>query len=59
MLGKIFHMAIHSKWWNRKNPDTKTFTLSCVVDKHPRFYVELILWIISAKKHLPPLPDIR
>ena len=54
MLGKISHMAIHSKWWNRKNPDTKTFTLSCVVDKHPRFYVELILWIISAKKHLPP-----
>ncbi len=31
---------------------TKTFTLSCVVDKHPCFYVELILWIISAKKHV-------
>lgn len=30
-----------------------TFTLCCVIDAHPRFYVELILWILCLKRCLP------
>jgi hypothetical protein len=30
-----------------------TFTLCCVIDAHPRFYVELILWILCLKRWLP------
>jgi len=30
-----------------------TFTLACVVDRHPRFHVELILWALCARAHLP------
>ena len=36
-----------------KKADGKTFTLACVVDRNARFHVELILWIIAAKKYLP------
>lgn len=32
---------------------TKTLsTFCCVIDKHPRFYVELVLWALCAKRHL-------
>jgi hypothetical protein len=29
-----------------------TYTLCCIVDEHPRFYVELVLWALCARKHL-------
>ncbi len=39
---------------NRRPPDRPTtFTLCCVVDAHPRFYVEFILWTICVRNHLP------
>jgi len=28
-------------------------TICCVIDQHPRFYVELVLWTICAQRHLP------
>ena len=30
-----------------------TFALCCVVDEHPRFYVEFVLWAICVKNNLP------
>ena len=33
--------------------DGKTFTLSCVVDRHPRFWAEAILWTTAVKRYLP------
>jgi len=35
------------------------FALCCVIDRHPRFYVELILWTICAKRHLPSEDTFR
>jgi ABC-type polysaccharide/polyol phosphate transport system ATPase subunit len=31
----------------------KRFTLCCVVDENPRLHVELVLWVICVKRHLP------
>jgi hypothetical protein len=31
----------------------RQFTLCCVIDRDPRFYVELVLWAICAKRYLP------
>ena len=30
-----------------------TCTLCCVVDEHPRFHVELVLWALCVRRHLP------
>jgi hypothetical protein len=30
------------------------FTIACVIDENPRFYVELVLWVICARRCLPP-----
>lgn len=30
-----------------------TFTLACVVDRHPRFFVESVLWAHCVARHLP------
>jgi hypothetical protein len=30
-----------------------TFALCCVVDEHPRFYVESVLWVLCATRNLP------
>jgi hypothetical protein len=30
-----------------------SFTIACVIDEHPRFYVELVLWAICARRYLP------
>jgi hypothetical protein len=32
---------------------TPTFELCCVVDEHPRFYVEFVLWTICVRRNLP------
>ena len=34
--------------------ERRYFILSCVVDQHPRFYLELLLWTICAQRYLPP-----
>jgi hypothetical protein len=31
----------------------KSFTIACVVDRHPRFYTELILWAECAARYFP------
>jgi hypothetical protein len=31
----------------------RTFALCCIVDEHPRFYVEFILWAICTRRNLP------
>lgn len=31
----------------------RTFALCCVVDENPRFYVELVLWVICVRRNLP------
>lgn len=31
-----------------------SFTIACVIDEYPRFYVELVLWVICARRYLPP-----
>ena len=30
-----------------------SISLSCVVDAHPRFHIELILWLICVRRHMP------
>jgi len=32
---------------------SRTYTFSCILDENPRFYVELVLWAICARKFLP------
>ena len=29
------------------------FVLCCVLDANPRFYVEIVLWVLCAKRYLP------
>ena len=37
-----------------ERPDrVPTYTMCCIVDEHPRFFVELVLWAICARKYLP------
>lgn len=35
------------------NERKRTFALCCVVDAHPRFYVECVLWSLCVRRHLP------
>ena len=50
---KRLHAAAASGRWKPGEARAKTFTLACVVDRHPRFHVELVLWIIAVKRYLP------
>jgi hypothetical protein len=31
----------------------RAFTLACVVDNHPRFFTELVLWAHCVERHIP------
>ena len=30
-----------------------TYSLCCIVDEHPRFYVEFVLWVLCSSRYLP------
>jgi hypothetical protein len=38
---------------DRPSRQVPTFTLCCVLDAQPRLYVELVLWALCVKRHLP------
>lgn len=35
------------------NQSKARFALCCVIDRHPRFYVELVLWVVCVLRSLP------
>lgn len=34
-------------------PARPTYALCCILDQHPRFYVEFVLWVLCVKRRLP------
>ena len=45
--------ALSARYTAERSERAPTCTLCCVVDEHPRFHVELVLWALCARRHLP------